>query len=331
MSKSKLLGQFLQEKQEPFALEVYLNERTYHKSTSLNSSSNFHNPSKILKSSSTFALKKKKKRRNSAIPNCSIFLKVLFGQIVSANNNKKIKNSRNGGQISTTLRENRKNKEEGVGIQSMKSTGEFFGEKQAKVDRKLKSGEVEEHKQLSPVSVLVDTESDDEVSPLHYKQCHSKTTQGESSTSTSQCKFEKPTYYNTVQEFQEIADSDSYGQYVVNKRVLQQKKQLLIDCAREVIENHKKRDKRREQLKKILGADELWKLVCENLWIWSQDPIDESNIIHLLHSDLLASEEEWSEGSKQQKTDISIKVGDAILDDIINEEIFINGKFVYEL
>lgn len=112
---------------------------------------------------------------------------------------------------------------------------------------------------------------------------------------------------------------DYYDQYIINKRALEQKR-LLVDCVREVIENERRRDDERgKQLKRILGAEELWKVVCENVWLWSQESIHEKNILHLLRCDFMASLQEWDSASHQERDEVSIEIGDAILDDIINE------------
>lgn len=133
--------------------------------------------------------------------------------------------------------------------------------------------------------------------------------QGESSKSIiSKCKSKQ----QATHKFEE-----SQNQYSINKRALQQKKQLLVDCVREVIENQRKRDNETGlQLKKILGAEELWELVCENVWLWSRDSIDETNIAHMLNCDFI---EEWSCASDQQKNEIAMEIGDAVLEDIVNE------------
>ncbi|KAI3460133.1 hypothetical protein Pfo_016796 [Paulownia fortunei] len=331
----KLLGEFLQEQQEPFALEVYLLERGCPRGISLNARCTLCSSAKFLKCSASCSLKK----RRYVVPNCSNFLKAVFSQFVMANDNQKFKNSGNGGR-KTALVENWKNRQENAAedrfsaasstpvfnscsdrdvedarcpeadIRRFTKCGNLFLERKVDADRKLKWRAVEDSKQLSPVSVLEETESD-EGSPVHY-------TQGECSTSMSQFKLKQKTHYS-FQELQELVGLNSYAQYIINKRALQQTKQLLIDCVREVMEKHRKRDKRREQLKKILGAEEVWKLVCENVWLWSQDSIDESNIVHLLHYDFLASAVEWSADSEQQKMEISTEVGNAILEDVINE------------
>lgn len=108
-------------------------------------------------------------------------------------------------------------------------------------------------------------------------------------------------------------------QYSINKRALQQKR-LLVDCVREVIENERRRDDERgKQLKRILGAEELWKVVCENVWLWSQESIHEKNIHHLVKCDFMASLQELNSASHQERDEVSMEIGDAILEDIINE------------
>ncbi|KAI3465238.1 hypothetical protein Pfo_021901 [Paulownia fortunei] len=319
----KLLAEFLQEQQEPFALEVYLLERGYSRGTSLDASSSFRNSAQFLTGSASCGLRS----RRHALPNCSEFVKAVFSRLL-LQYNQKIKNPENGGRKCTLPddRESRQEHADGDKFSSASGTTVFnscsendvedahcLEEEEADADRKLKWRSMEDsNKQLSPVSVLEETESDD-------KQYNFKTTQGESSTSISQCKPKQPTHYS-VQELQELVGSNSYAQYIINKRALQQTKQLLIDCVREVIEIHRKRDhKGRQQVKKILGAEELWKLVCENVWLWSQDSIDETNIVHLLNYDVMASAEEWRTDSEQQKEEISMEIGDAILEGIINE------------
>lgn len=152
---------------------------------------------------------------------------------------------------------------------------------------------------------------------MWQEQYNFKKTQGESSISITQRKSKQPTH-NRVEEFG--GHGDSLDQYSINKRALQQTKQLLVDCVREVIENQRKRDDGSgQQLKKILGAEELWKVVSENVWLWSQESIHERNIAHLLNCDFMASLEDWKSASYQHRDEISVEIGDAILEDIINE------------
>ncbi|KAL3617868.1 hypothetical protein CASFOL_038189 [Castilleja foliolosa] len=157
---------------------------------------------------------------------------------------------------------------------------------------------------LSPDSVLQETESNEGSATLHEDNFNS-TTQGESSLAHPiyQCKPKQPTH-----NFH-----NPYNQYIINKRALRQSKQLLIDCVRELIDKHRQRED------KILGTDELWKHVCENVWVWSQNSIHENNIIHLLNYDFMASEVEFGSYTMLHKEEISKEIGDAIFESIICE------------
>ncbi|XP_073306524.1 uncharacterized protein [Primulina huaijiensis] len=310
------LGEFLQEEQEPFSLEVYLLERGCAKGTrSLNSRSHFLNSDKILKG---YVLM----NRRNLLPNCSNFVKAIFKQLGAVTTNLKINNLSDGDQVrnqENASRDSFVSKSRRIVFSSsthcVEESSKLFLEEEVDADVKLKWRRVEDNRQLlSPVSVLEVAESD-EISPLHHKQSNiKKTTLAESSTSASQFKSKQPTNYS-AKVLRQIPASSPYTQHIRNKRALQQTRQLLIGCVREVIENYRKR----EHVKKILGAEELWTLVCENVWHWSQDSIHETNIIHLLHYDFLASAEEWSADFEVHKKGICMDVGDAILEDVINE------------
>ncbi|XP_073316626.1 uncharacterized protein [Primulina huaijiensis] len=310
------LSEFLQEEQEPFSLKLYLLERGCTKGAPrFGSRSHFLNSDKILK---RYGLK----NRRNLIPNCSNFVKAVFKQLGSVSINLKIKNLSNGDQVITEENASRDkfvSKSSRIVLNSsphcVEESSKLFLEEEVDADGKLKWRRVEDNRQqLSPVSVLEVAELD-EISPLHYKQSNIKmTTQAESSTSASPFISQQPINYS-AQVLRQIPASNPYTQHIINKRALRQTKQLLIDCVREVTENYRKQ----EHLKKILGAEELWKLVCENVWLWSRDSIHETNIIHLLHYDFLASAEEWSADFEVQKEGIWMDVGDAILEDVISE------------
>ncbi|KAG8377452.1 hypothetical protein BUALT_Bualt08G0034500 [Buddleja alternifolia] len=334
----KLLSEYLQEQQQPFALDLYLVERGYSNTpTTPNATSTFCNLFKC--SSSRRGLINK---RRYLVPNCSKFVKSVFSRLVfdnqKINNNIPVKNdNKKCGDEDEDEDEDEEDKYLSSGSSSSSTTvfdscSENIDcleavdilltspEKEGgDADRKLewRSGiEDDDCKQLSPVSVLQHTQSRQEEHNLKRRKV-------EPLTSTCRCKIKQATDCS-VEELHELqvgSNSNSHAddQYIINKRALQQTKQLLIDCLREVIENHRKRDKNRQELKKILGTEELWKLVCENVWVWSQDSIDETNIHHLLHHDYLASAEEWSTDFELRKEVISMEIGDAILEDIINE------------
>lgn len=75
---SKQLGDFLQEHQEPFAMEVYLHERGYPRS----------NSAQFLKGSASFDPKKRRK----SLPSCSKIMGAVFSRIVHSEANRKFKN-----------------------------------------------------------------------------------------------------------------------------------------------------------------------------------------------------------------------------------------------
>ncbi|KAG6434727.1 hypothetical protein SASPL_106369 [Salvia splendens] len=270
----KLLGEFLQEQQEPFALEVYLLERG-------------------------FARCSLKKTRRQAIPNCSEVVRAVFSRILLHNNRKKIKNPRKN--------DDKKYEDEFSSTTFYSSCSDLEDERSVEEDF---------DKQLSPISVLKETES--KASPLHQRQYKFKKTKGESSNSISQRKSK----HKTAPKSKECMEHSHDYHYSINKRALQHSKKLLVDCVREVIENERRHDGEGgggKQLKKILGAEELWKAVCENVWQWSQESIHENNISHLVKCDFMATLGEWGFDSQQRKDEVSIEIGDAILEDIINE------------
>lgn len=308
----KLLADFLQEQQEPFALEAYLLERGYSKR--LDARCTMHNSSK------------------HAPPNCSHFLRGVFSQfLVVANADKRVEGDIiNGGRekanaardgvspasSSTTLFNSCLESDGGGSHCSEAATRRFvkcgncFLEGEVDADANFKLRAEEDNKQLSPVSVL------DEDSPLHYKHYNLKTRETESSNSRSHCKSQQPRRVG----FQEWRELNQYDQYMINKTALQQRKQLLIDCRREVIEKYREKEKHRElEMKKMLGGEDVWKPVCKTVWIWSQDSSNESNIVHLLHSDFMASIDEWDADFEQQKFEISMEIENDILENVVNE------------
>ncbi|KZV54522.1 hypothetical protein F511_01320 [Dorcoceras hygrometricum] len=307
------LGEFLQEEQEPFSLEVYLLERGCSGgTTSLDSRSHFLISHRILKRCGI-------KKQRSLIPNCSTFVKAVLKQLGSVTINLKIKNLSDGDQVNTQenassdkLVSNNSGIVFNPSVHCVEESSNLFLEEEVDADAKLKWRSVEDNRQqLSPVSVLEVAESD-ELSPLHYKQCNiKKTTQAESSASVTQFKSKQATNGSA----QLMAAWNPYTQHIRNKRALRQTKQLLIDCVREVIENYRKQ----EHMKKVVEAEELWKLVCENVWLWSQDSIHETNVIHLVHYDFLTTAEDWRADFEEHKKGIWMDVGDAILEDVINE------------
>ncbi|EYU25537.1 hypothetical protein MIMGU_mgv1a021318mg [Erythranthe guttata] len=247
---SKLLVEFLQEQQEPFALDNYLLERGYSKGST--TSSALRNSARFLKKSASLGLRK----RREIVPKCSEFVRAVCGRNgpgfillhnITTNHNIKNRGNNGGRKNSNTREKQHANEEDKYYLSSISGTTVFDSCSESDV------GDDAHCSQVEPV--------------------------------------------------------------IINKRALQQNKQLLLDYVREVIKKYRKKDG------KIFEIDELWKLVCENVWIWSKDSIDENSIIQLLRYDFMESSlQEWSTAdSEQHKEDLSMLIGDAVLEGIIDD------------
>ncbi|KAJ8541214.1 hypothetical protein K7X08_002030 [Anisodus acutangulus] len=198
---SKQLGQFLQEQQEPFTLEIYLLERgrSIRGKSTLFSDGDFrccsrNSSTKFLKRSANCGAKKRRK----VIPNCSKIVKSVFNKLVTIIHNQKIKNlgsveQNNGTSKNINCQGNTNadydkfssassstvfnscldtsDAEEADNLSSPQAADDnFLHEEQVTEDRrKLRLDFLEESEQLSPVSVLEETESSDDDDSPHVK------------------------------------------------------------------------------------------------------------------------------------------------------------------
>nr|GLL48963.1 uncharacterized protein LOC109152836 [Ipomoea trifida] len=144
----KQLGQFLQEQQEPFTLQLYLHERGHVTCNSSNSEQNFPaasaNSCKFLKGT-------------NLLPRCLHLVKAVLGKLSLDPKIKKIQDStESDGNFSSATSAD--SDAEDAGPTRISST--LHG-KQVVADRKMraKCGE-DSNKQLSPVSVLEETETE---------------------------------------------------------------------------------------------------------------------------------------------------------------------------
>ncbi|KAL3514365.1 hypothetical protein ACH5RR_027082 [Cinchona calisaya] len=336
---SKQLGDFLQEQQEPFILEVYLLERGYNSS----------NVGTCLKRSVSSGLKRNRK----SIPNCSKIVRALFGRILTVTYNQKLSFSSGfrGKNVSVSeidsIKQDIVDDDEFSSASSAtifnscsESDGEDAhylsrkdgllataecGHHQAKkdgnevcADRRFRLESANFGKQLSPVSVLEVAESSADDSPFSKKHDDARRTRRQFSTSVCRYKSEKPFCSVSVREF--CNKSDASSQYAKNKKAVQQTKQLLLDCVREVVDKNKKDYPEGQQIPQILGPEKLWELICQNIWLCSKEPINETNTTHLLHLDVLASSQEWR-NFEHCTQEIRMQIADAILEDVIRNEI----------
>lgn len=83
------------------------------------------------------------------------------------------------------------------------------------------------------------------------------------------------------------------------------------------MENQRDKHTQKDEFQRILGAEQLWELLLQNIWLWSQESINETNINHLMHFDMLNSFELSS--GVEEKREIGKVVSDLIFVDISNE------------
>ncbi|XP_010273517.1 PREDICTED: uncharacterized protein LOC104609020 isoform X2 [Nelumbo nucifera] len=221
-------------------------------------------------------------------------------------------------------------------------------EQEAYTDDKLQWGcVVEDGKQLSPVSVL-EEESCDRGSPLQNQmQCCPKARSKKDTSFNLSKKVTEESIVSAsllellVQSLKEKYGSTGYAaihelsgsgssQYLKTKRVLQQTRQLLFDCIRETIETHGRKVRRHQGDHEFLGTEEIGKIICERIYSWGKQSVDETNITELIRSDFSYSTEGWSEFQPQIKNEIAMEIGDAIFEEMRNEIITdMIGLYIY--
>ncbi|KAF5739841.1 hypothetical protein HS088_TW12G01052 [Tripterygium wilfordii] len=118
-----------------------------------------------------------------------------------------------------------------------------------------------------------------------------------------------------ITRLQELVQSSS-SQLLKSKKVLQQTRQLLFDCVREIIKTHAY--KMQGHHKQYLGSEEIGKLICEKIKLWKKLSADETKLLQLLDFEFHDSAQEWS-NFEQQRTDIGLELADAIFEETKNE------------
>ncbi|KAF2324237.1 hypothetical protein GH714_011005 [Hevea brasiliensis] len=207
---------------------------------------------------------------------------------------------------------------------------------EAVTDRKLQRQCIEDSKQHSPVSVLEEVASHRGY-PLHNnepeyfstvreknptKTCaHSpKKVTEDSILSASLWKilFHSATEKSTlpgVSEIQELVHYNLSSQHLKSKSALQQTRQLLFDCVKEIVENQGRKEKQQGE---YLEAEELGKLIGEKIKLWGKQSGEESTFGEQMEMEFRESAQEWS-GYKAQRRKIGSIIGDAILEEISSE------------
>ncbi|XVE95057.1 hypothetical protein REPUB_Repub02eG0063800 [Reevesia pubescens] len=349
---ARKLGELLQEQQEPFILEVYLSERGCVKKD-LTSAGNFigchGNSGKFF---NKYGSQNKSKK---GIPHFPKVLEVILCNKLFTVKGLRAKNSDDeDGKLGVTeMDRNNQETAEPDRFSSASSTTVYnscsdsdidgplspdnskslklYNQKKNKAaaDAKFQWSCTEDSKQYSPQSVLEEI-STSTGSPLD----NIKTARRVSSTRQKSFFLPKlitedsilsaslwhlllqttPAEKSSCAKLQE-PDRSNLSPFSISKRVLQQTKQLLFDCVRELADNkHEKEEKGKE----FLGAEEIGKVICEKTKGWGKRCEDESNIMQLLELDVMDSTQEWND-YKSQKKDIGLLIGNAIVKEITTE------------
>ncbi|KAF3447470.1 hypothetical protein FNV43_RR12656 [Rhamnella rubrinervis] len=209
-------------------------------------------------------------------------------------------------------------------------------EKMAAADRKFLRRFTEDNKQHSPVSVL---DSISESSPYNGQLVEgeesrtrrrmtmpSKVTEDSILSATMwELLFHSASEKQRCSEVSELMEAvrsnpSLQTQLLKSKRMLQQTRQLLFDCVRELVETHARKvgEKQQHYHKQFLGPEELGKLLSEKMKGWSKQAGDETNITNLLDLEFSDSIQQWSNFGPA-KTEIGLEIGDKILQEIIDQ------------
>ncbi|KAL8096264.1 uncharacterized protein LOC141706283 [Apium graveolens] len=288
-SVTKQLGDLLQEQQEPFVLEIHLIDKGCRKNVLLSKRSTSN---RLFKSEVLF--------RRKFFSSCSSAAKALLD----------ILGVKRGGRSQKTAEDTffRKGKHK---------LGNLVTEVEADTDMKMEKF-TEDRTQLSPVSVLEATLSN-EGSPVHTNQTiqDMKTMQDEISSD-----YIYSDSYNSLQNFlsgktSEVNKPDSYSQYTKVKLALQQTRQLMFDCVKEIVETQRLKNRRQRQLREPMGAEAIGKILHENIWEWSAQSVHANYPNKLIDRDMLDSAEEWNDA--EQGKGIGMEIADYILEDISSD------------
>lgn len=112
----------------------------------------------------------------------------------------------------------------------------------------------------------------------------------------------------------ELVHSKPTSQFLKSKKVVQQTKQLLFDCVREVLESRGKETGQQDK-KEFLGSELLGNLVCGKIKEWGKHSVDGFNLTRLLNADIHDSVQEWNDVEAEVR-DIALEIGDAIMEEI---------------
>ncbi|XP_011030299.1 PREDICTED: uncharacterized protein LOC105129784 isoform X2 [Populus euphratica] len=122
---------------------------------------------------------------------------------------------------------------------------------------------------------------------------------------------------NSVAGFTELQEIivPAFSQHLKNRRVLWQNMQLLFDCANEAIEVYRRKNRKKQYAQELIGLKELGKIICDQICSCGKQNADEQ-----INIDVTSIVEDGYY-LQQLNRRIGIEIGDAILNEIIQEVI----------
>ncbi|KAJ7013321.1 hypothetical protein NC653_003114 [Populus alba x Populus x berolinensis] len=187
----------------------------------------------------------------------------------------------------------------------------------------------EENEQLSPVSVQKEL-------PSINKGCHFPAKQEEEDASASStvlstnveedsllsaflCDLLTRSFIEkkSLAGFTELQEMivPAFSQHLKNRRVLWQNRQLLFDCVNEAIEVYRSKNRKKQYDQELIDLNELGKIICDQICSCGKQNADEQ-----INIDVTSVVEDGSY-LQQLNRRIGIEIGDAILNEIIQEVI----------
>jgi hypothetical protein len=110
------------------------------------------------------------------------------------------------------------------------------------------------------------------------------------------------------------------SQFLRNKRLLQQRKQLLLNSEKEASETQGRKGERHRYTDDISEPEDMEEIIYEQICSLGKPSGDFTNITHLMNFDFSSTLEEWS-NFQQLKRKIGIEIGNAIMGEVVKEMI----------
>ncbi|KAK8683986.1 hypothetical protein V6N13_040024 [Hibiscus sabdariffa] len=306
---ARQLGELLQEQQEPFAIAVYLSEKRCGRKN-LTSIHSHGGSGKFLNKSGC-----DKNKGSKSIPNFPKALKVIVCNKFFAIRGLKTKNSNDeDGNNQETAEADRfsscnSSSDSDIDEASMFTDNpkapELHAEREEKADVDTKSTCME-HK---PQSVLEATYTSTDSNTRQKSFILPKLITEESIMSA--------TLWGLLHQTRVREQSSCEGLEDLEASVWQQTKQLLLDCVRELVVDHKYNSGQGKAKEGFMGSEEIGNAICQQIRGWG----DETSIQEMLELDVMESKEEgWSDfriGSA--KREMTLLLGNAIVEEITSE------------